>query len=43
MEALRQDDIDRGVRAEEIDKLPVNFVKNAPQQALVSGFRKYVP
>ncbi|MDT8316886.1 MAG: 4Fe-4S dicluster domain-containing protein [bacterium] len=43
MEALRQEDMRKGTRSEEIEKLPVNFVKNAPQQALVSGFRKYVP
>ena len=43
MEGLRQDDMKNGTRSEEIEKLPVNFVKNAPQQALVSGFRKYVP
>jgi len=43
MEALRQDDMQRGVKTEEIAKLPVNFLKSAPQQALVSGFRKYVP
>ncbi len=43
MEALRQDDMRNGTRSEEIEKLPVNFIKNAPQQALVSGFRKYVP
>lgn len=43
MEGLRQDDMRNGARSEEIEKLPVNFVKNAPQQALVSGFRKYVP
>lgn len=43
MEGLRQDDMRNGTRSEEIEKLPVNFVKNAPQQALVSGFRKYVP
>lgn len=43
MEALRLEDMRSGKRNEEIGKLPVNFVKRAPQQALVSGFRKYVP
>ena len=43
MEALRIYDMKTGKRSEEIEKLPVNFVRKAPQQALVSGFRKYVP
>ena len=43
MEALRIHDMKTGKRMEEIDRLPVNFVRRAPQQALVSGFRKYVP
>lgn len=43
MEALRVYDMKTGKRMEEIEKLPVNFVRKAPQQALVSGFRKYVP
>jgi len=43
MEALRMEDMRSGSRDEVIEKLPVNFVKNAPQQAIVSGFRKYVP
>lgn len=43
MEALRVDDIKNGRRMVELTDLPVNFVKKAPQQALVSGLRKYVP
>jgi len=43
MEALRVDDIKSGRRVAELSDLPVNFVKKAPQQALVSGLRKYVP
>ena len=43
MEALRVYDMKEGKRMEEIEKLPVNFVRKAPQQAIVSGFRKYVP
>ncbi|MBE9503113.1 MAG: 4Fe-4S dicluster domain-containing protein [Proteobacteria bacterium] len=43
MESLRLDDIKSGRRQEEIEALPVNFLKKAPQQAIVSGFRKYVP
>ena len=43
MEALRMEDMRRGTKSVEIENLPVNFVKKAPQQALVSGFRKYVP
>ncbi len=43
MEALRMYDMKTGKRSLEIDELPVNFVRKAPQQAIVSGFRKYVP
>ena len=43
MEALRMEDMNSGVRTEEISNLPVDFLKKAPQQAIVSGFRKYVP
>ncbi len=43
MEALRMEDMRSGVTSVEIEKLPVSFVKKAPQQAIVSGFRKYVP
>ena len=43
MEALRMYDMKTGKHVEEIERLPVNFVKKAPQQAIVSGLRKYVP
>lgn len=43
MEALRNLDMQTGVHVEELDRLPVNFVRKAPQQAIVSGLRKYAP
>ena len=43
MEALRVVDMRSGRKTVEVEELPVNFVRKAPQQALVSGFRKYVP
>jgi heterodisulfide reductase subunit C len=41
-EALRQLSLRKGESHEEIKDLPFPFLKGAPQQAIVSGFRKFV-
>ncbi len=41
-EALRQITLRHGEDHEEIKDIPVKFMKNAPQQAIVCGFRKFV-
>ncbi len=41
-EALRQMSLRKGVDALKIEDLPVEFLKQAPQQAIVCGFRKFV-
>lgn len=41
-EALRQETLRHGEDHVEIKEIPANFLKNAPQQALVCGFRKFV-
>jgi heterodisulfide reductase subunit C len=41
-EALRLVTLRRGEDHQEVKDLPVSFLKNAPQQAIVSGFRKLV-
>ncbi len=42
LEAARQLSLRKGVDHERIEDLPVTFIKNAPQQAIVCGFRKFV-
>jgi heterodisulfide reductase subunit C len=42
LEALRQLSLRKGEDREEIKELPFPFLKGAPQQAIVSGFRKFV-
>jgi heterodisulfide reductase subunit C len=42
LEALRQMSLRKGEDREEIKDLPFPFLKGAPQQAIVSGFRKLV-
>jgi len=42
LEAARQLSLRKGVDHERIEDLPVPFMKNAPQQAIVCGFRKFV-
>ncbi len=42
MEALRQVSLRRGEDPVEVRRLPVEMVAQAPQQALVAGFRKLV-
>jgi heterodisulfide reductase subunit C len=42
LEALRQLGLRKGEDHEEIKDLPLPFLKGAPQQAIVSGFKKFV-
>jgi len=42
LEAARQLSLRKGIDHERIEDLPVTFMKNAPQQAIVCGFRKFV-
>lgn len=42
LEALRQLSLRKGESHEEIKEIPFPFIKNAPQQAIVCGFRKFV-
>ena len=42
LEALRQLSLRKGENHEEIREIPFPFLKNAPQQAIVCGFRKFV-
>ena len=42
LEALRQITLRKGESHEEIKEIPLPFLKNAPQQAIVCGFRKFV-
>lgn len=42
LEAARQLSLRKGVDHERIEDLPLPFMKNAPQQAIVCGFRKLV-
>lgn len=42
LEALRQMTLRKGVDHEKVKEIPFPFLKNAPQQALVCGFRKFV-
>ncbi len=42
LEGLRQMVLRKGENHKEIEDLPFPFLKNAPQQAIVSGFRKFV-
>ena len=42
LEALRQLSLRKGENHEEIMEIPFPFLKNAPQQAIVCGFRKFV-
>lgn len=41
-DALRQATLRSGENHTDVDELPVSFLKNAPQQAIVCGFRKLV-
>jgi heterodisulfide reductase subunit C len=41
-EALRQTTLRRGEDHQEIEDIPATFLKNAPQQLIVCGFRKFV-
>ena len=41
-EALRQMTLRSGEDSQEVGDLPAEFLKNAPQQAIVCGFRKLV-
>ncbi|MEK6531009.1 MAG: 4Fe-4S dicluster domain-containing protein [Deltaproteobacteria bacterium] len=41
-EALRQLSLSKGVDAQRIEAMSVEFLKKAPQQAIVCGFRKFV-
>jgi heterodisulfide reductase subunit C len=42
LEAARQLSLRKGLDHERIEDLPVTFMKKAPQQAIVCGFRKFV-
>jgi len=42
LEALRQITLRKGTDHEKIKDVPFPFLKNAPQQAIVCGFRKFV-
>ncbi|MFQ5441092.1 MAG: 4Fe-4S dicluster domain-containing protein [Thermodesulfobacteriota bacterium] len=42
LEAMRQLVLRKGVDHDNIEKLPFPFLKEAPQQAIVCGFRKFV-
>jgi len=42
LEAARQLSLRKGTDHERIEDLPVTFMKTAPQQAIVCGFRKFV-
>ena len=42
LEALRQITLRKGEDHEQIKEIPFPFMKNAPQQAIVCGFRKFV-
>lgn len=42
LEGLRQITLRKGEDHEKIKGIPVSFLKKAPQQALVCGFRKFV-
>lgn len=42
LEAMRQDALREGANRTEVRDLPFPFLKKAPQQALVCGFRKFV-
>ncbi|MCK4847053.1 MAG: 4Fe-4S dicluster domain-containing protein [Deltaproteobacteria bacterium] len=42
LEGLRQLTLRKGQDHDEVKDLPVEFIKKAPQQAIVSGFRKFV-
>ena len=42
LEALRQFSLRKGENHKEIREIPSPFLKNAPQQAIVCGFRKFV-
>jgi heterodisulfide reductase subunit C len=42
LEALRQLTLRKGTDHENVSDLPFPFLKNAPQQAIVCGFRKFV-
>lgn len=42
LEALRQISLRKGIDRKDIKDIPIPFLKNAPQQAIVCGFRKFV-
>lgn len=42
LEGMRQDVLRKGVSRTEVRDVPFPFLKNAPQQAIVCGFRKFV-
>lgn len=42
LEGLRQDVLRKGVSRTEVRDVPFPFLKKAPQQAIVCGFRKFV-
>jgi len=42
LDALRQATLRSGADHTDVNELPVSFLKNAPQQAIVCGFRKLV-
>lgn len=42
LEAMRQLFLRKGKDHDKIEELPLPFLKNAPQQAIVCGFRKFV-
>ncbi len=42
LEALRQMTLRKGEDHEDVGGLPFPFLKDAPQQAIISGFRKFV-
>lgn len=42
LEAMRQLVLRRGEDHQKVSELPFPFLKNAPQQAIVCGFRKFV-
>lgn len=43
LEALRRISLQEGREPAPVKKLPSNFIKRSPQQAIVAGFRKLVP
>lgn len=42
LEGLRQNSLRKGTDRTEVGELPFPFLKKAPQQAIVCGFRKFV-